>query len=438
MSSELLEHYASAQASQGVSTADWAASLRLQGMEAFKRAGFPTQRDEAWKYTSLRALERRRFLPSQGAALDAAHIAGLGLPLPDGPRLVFVNGCYLAAASDPRAMPGIRVSALSERLRADGGAAQTLLGRIADLQAHHFVALNTAFLGEGACIELAPEAELNAPIYLLFVSTPEAQAALVQPRVLIAAGRHARGTVVEHYLSAGDAANLSNVVTELALAEGASLEHYSLLEDGEADFHIAGLHARLERDSRLHAHSLSAGARLARHELRCTLAGEGAEVLLDGLFVAGSRRHTDQHLRIEHAVPHTRSRTDYRGVAEAHGRGVFGGKIVVQAGAQRTDAHQSSRNLLLGPQAEIDTRPELEIYADDVKCSHGATVGQLDAEALFYLRTRGFDAEHARALLTFAFAQDVIARCALRQVRARFAAALLGALPAAAALQELA
>jgi Fe-S cluster assembly protein SufD len=439
VSAEALRHYATAQAAQSAPSAEWIASLRRAGMAAFTSAGFPTGRDEAWKYTSLQALERRRFVPAQGVKLSERAIDELAISaFARDVRLVFVNGRFVESASTLPVRAGIRVTSLARMLAEAPERVRERLGTLADPNAHRFAALNAAFLGDGAWIELRPGVEFDMPIYLLFVSAPEAQEALIQPRVLIDVHAGARASVVEHHVSAGAAANLTNIVTELVAGPGAVIAHYYLLEEGDAAFHIAGLHARLERGSALHAHSASAGARLARRDLCCLLAGEGAEVTLDGLFVAAARRHTDQHLRVEHAVPHTRSRIDYRGVAEAHGRGVFGGKVVVHPGAQRTDAHQSSRNLLLAPQAEIDTRPELEIYADDVKCSHGATVGQLDADALFYLRSRGLDEAQARATLTFAFAHDLIARCTLAPVRARFAAAMLGMLPGAGELAALA
>jgi Fe-S cluster assembly protein SufD len=435
MSSEALQHYAEAQAAQRAPATEWLASLRRRGIGTFMRAGFPTPKDEAWKYTSLQMLERRRFLPApqQDAHLTSDEIDALALArLPPGPRLVFINGRFHEAASSIADHAGVRVASLARMLAEAPERVRHVLGTAADLETHRFVALNTAFLGEGAWIELADDAVLDAPIYLLFVSAAQAHEALAQPRVVIDAGHAARATVVEHYVSAGAAANLTNVVTELAAGPGAAIEHYCLLEEGAACFHIGGLHARLARDSALRSHVSSAGARLSRRDLYCALAGNGATAELDGLFVAAPRAHTDHHLRVEHAVPHTRSRIDYRGLADAHGRGVFSGKVIVQRDAQRTDAHQSSRNLLLAPQAEIDTRPELEIYADDVKCSHGATVGQLDAEAIFYLRSRGLDEAQARAVLSYAFAEPVIERCGLEAVRARFAAAVLGALHGAA------
>jgi Fe-S cluster assembly protein SufD len=437
MSGEALQHYADAQAAERVPATEWLASLRRRGIASFMRAGFPTPKDEAWKYTNLQALERRRFLPSRGpdtararAELDALALAGL----PSGPRLVFVNGRFHEQASTIAEHAGVRVASLARMLVEAPERVRRVLGAAADPESHRFVALNVAFLGEGAWIELADGAVLDAPIYVLFVSAAEPQETLAQPRVLIATGRDARATVVEHFVSAGAAANLTNVVTEIAAGPGSAVEHYCLLEEDGAGFHIGGLHARLARDSTLRSHVSSAGARLSRRDVHCVLAGEGAATELDGLFVAAPRAHTDHHLRVEHAVPHTRSRIDYRGLAEAHGRGVFGGKVIVRPDAQRTDAHQSSRNLLLAPQAEIDTRPELEIYADDVKCSHGATVGQLDADAVFYLRSRGLDEAQARAALSYAFAEPVIARCGLEAVRARFAAAVLGALHGAPGL----
>lgn len=435
MSADPVRHYEALQAVQPAPPADWLADLRRRGMAAFAQGGFPTTRDEAWKYTSLQPLTRRRFEPARGAVVappDAERLALRGL---ESVRLVFVNG-RLADIRTDAADAGVRASGLADALRTRPGAVRAALGRCVDVGRHHFAALNTAFLDDGAFIELDDGATATAPVYLLFVGVPAEGDVLAQPRVVIAAGRNARATVVEHYVSAGAPSTLTNAVTEIAAGPGATIEHYALVEEADSAFHVAGVHARLEADSRLVQHTLSAGARLARRDVHCLLEGAGADVALDGLFVAASRRHTDQNIRVEHCVPHTRSRTDYRGLADAHGRGVFGGKVVVHRDAQRTDAQQSSRNLLLAENGEIDTRPELEIYADDVKCSHGATVGQLDPDALFYLRTRGVDEAHARALLGYAFAHEVVARCGLAPARERFAAALLGALPGASVLEQ--
>jgi Fe-S cluster assembly protein SufD len=413
------------------------AAIREQAFASFANRGFPTRRDEDWKYTSLRPLEKRAFrlAPAAPVAVPAARINAAAFPGLDCHRLVFVNGAFAAEHSDAAAAPdGLRVESLAGLL-SPGTASETGgLGRQAD--AHRFAALNTAFARDGAFIHARRGAKPARPIYLLFVSTPGADPVSAHPRMLVTADAGATLTVIEHFTGLDDAANFTNTVTDIAAGPGACVEHYKIQDESRHGFHIGGLHIRQERDSRVFSHHIDLGGYLSRNDIEVALDGEGAEITLNGLYLAGGRQHMDSHTRIDHLKPHTRSREDYRGVLTARARAVFNGKIRVHEDAQKSEAHQSNRNLLLSDEAEIDTKPELEIYADDVKCTHGATIGQLDEDALFYLRTRGIGEDMARGLLTFAFADDVIARIGLEPIRRHLEHIVVGRLPDAERIRE--
>ena len=410
------------------------ARLRDRGWSLFSEAGLPTTRDEAWKYTSLRRIERRGFrhdLPVEAPGSRA--ISGLLAGGLEGPRLVFLNGHYVPALSSPDdAADGVRIDNIAAALASDEQAG-TRWGTLADPATHRFAALNQAFLGDGARITAAPGAQPEQPIYLVFLSAPAAAPVACHPRVVVEAGAGARLTLVEHYVGLdGDGAaneNLTNAVTELWLAAGARVEHYRVQREAATAHHVGGLFAEIARDARLVSHNVNLGAALARQDIGIALTAPGAEVMLNGLYYVDGRRHTDVHTRVDHVAPHTRSEEEYRGIVTGRGRAVFNGKAVIHQDAQKSDVRQANANLLLSEHAEVDTKPELEIYADDVKASHGATVGQLDEGALFYLLSRGIDPANARALLTFAFAETVIGRLRLQPVRRQLEHAIAGTLP---------
>ncbi len=415
--------------------------LRTRGWSIFGEAGFPTLRDEAWKYTALRRIERRAFrhdLPVE--APGSREIADLLVAGLDGPRLVFMNGRYVPALSSPGDGDGrIRIDSIAAALRDEGqGAARW--GTLADPESHRFAALNQAFLGEGARISTAPGAAVDEPVYVIFLSVPAAAPVACHPRLVVEAAAGSSLTLVEHYVGLGGAEapneNLTNAVTELWLERGAKVCHYRLQQEADTASHIGGLFAELSRDARLESHNVNLGAALARQDLGIALVEPGAEALLNGLYHVDGRRHTDVHTRVDHRAPHTHSEEEYRGIVTDRGRAVFNGKAIIHRDAQKTDVRQANANLLLSEQAEVDTKPELEIYADDVKASHGATVGQLDEGALFYLLSRGIDPESARALLTFAFAETVIGRLQLAPVRRRIEQAVAGALPVSELVTE--
>jgi Fe-S cluster assembly protein SufD len=347
-----------------------------------------------------------------------------------------VNGRLDAATTDLSGLvPGVRVGSLAAALRERPAVVEPLLGRIATAPDHAFAALNGALFEDGALVELEDGVACPVPIHLVFVSSPGAPSAS-HPRNLILAGRGARATVVESYR--GEGSYLLNAVTEVALGEGAALEHDRIQEDAPGAFHVGLLQARQAKGSRLLGQSIALGGQLARVEARVLLAQEDAACDLHGVYVAGGKQLLDHLVHVVHASPRCTSRQLYKGILDGSSRGVFAGRISVQEGAQKTDAGQVSSNLLLSEDATIDAKPQLEILADDVKCSHGGSVGQLREDALFYLRSRGLGEALARAMLTWAFASEMVDRVGPEEVRERVRRAVTARLPSGELLREVA
>ncbi len=416
---------------------DLATALRQQGFSAFESAGLPSTRVETWKYTSLRTLSRQPFrVPGPVSAPTPDELQAMAIDGLKGPRLVFLNGRLHEALSITEGLDGVELVPLAEALSGSVSPATDIIGSLASPTKHPFAALNQAFLGDGVFIRAAPGTNPDQPLYLLFISCAGGEAVMAHPRVLVDAGADSRLVIVEHYTGIGGAGNLTNAVTEIRTAAGARIEHYRLQEEDPSAFHIGALHARLEKDAALSSHNIQLGAALARLDIGVSLDQPGAELELNGLYFVDGKRHVDNHTHVDHLAPETRSDESYRGVIDNRGRAVFNGKAVVHPDAQRIEAHQSNKNLLLSRQAEVDTKPELEIYADDVKCSHGATVGQLDENALFYLLSRGIGPEVARKLLTYAFAEAVATRMPLGAVRQRLEKRISGALPDSEMMHE--
>ncbi len=399
----------------------WLRELRRRAMRLLQDRGLPDTRQERWKYTDLRSLQRLAFKPAgrTGTGIDTAALARVEIPGQSGPRLVFVDGHYQAALSQPGAdHAGVTVCALDEALERHQDQLRPLLDLPTDDGPDcSFQLLNLALMSDGAYIALADGRELAAPLRLLFLNTGKTRNLLSCPRVFIHAGANSRVRVIEHHVCVDDPQSLTAAVTSIDAGPGSSIEHIKVQQEGPRAFHIGHLEAHQARDSHLDSHTLCLGARLNRNDIETRLAAEGASVMLNGLYLADGRQHVDNHTLIDHASPLTHSEETFKGVLDGHARAVFNGRVIVQPGAQKIEAHQHNRNLLLSPDAEVDTKPELEIYADDVKCSHGTTVGQLDAQALFYLRSRGIAEDDARSLLTYAFADDIIARIDLRPLR---------------------
>jgi len=406
----------------------WLQRTRALAFEHFAELGFPTLRDEDWKYTSVATLEKRAFrlVPESLNGVSADQVAPLALG--DSHLLVFVNGRHAPGLSRLGRLPsGADVGSLAQALAKRPERFEALLIRDAEALVNGFTALNAAFWADGATIDLAAGCVVEKPIHLLFITTDADLA--VHPRNIIRAGAGSQVEIIEHYVGLNDAAYFTNAVTHIEVDTSAAVIHTKLQQESLRGYHIADIRTEQERDSRFTSQSFALGALLSRNDIATRLDAQGCEATLIGLYMANGRQHMDHHTLIDHARPRGTSREFYKGVLDGAARAVFNGKVIVQPDAQQTDAHQSNRNLLLSEHAEVDTKPQLEIYADDVKCSHGATVGQLDAEQIYYLRSRGMDDAAARALLTFAFAEDVVTRVSCVPLRSRLEQLLRGRLP---------
>jgi Fe-S cluster assembly protein SufD len=400
---------------------DALAQIRRRAWDRFLSLGFPTTREEEWRFTSVAPIAEGDFAlaPQAPAAISPAAADGFRL---DGAaaELVFVNGRYSPALSRRGSVPaGVRVESLRACFTPDDREAAASLARTASFEQHAFAALNTAFLDDGACVRAAAGTVLEAPIHLLFLATEAGggRSIMAHPRVLLLLGANTQAAVVETYAGAGGARYFTNAVTEIVLGENAVLDHYKLQYESPTAHHVGAIHVRASRSAACASHSISAGGALVRNDIVAVLDGEGVECTLNGLYLADARRLIDNHTTIDHARPHCASREIYKGILADRARGVFNGKIVVRPDAQKTDAKQTNRALLLSEDALINTKPQLEIFANDVKCTHGAAVGQLDADALFYLRSRGLSEPLARQLLIHAFAGDVLNRLPLASIR---------------------
>jgi Fe-S cluster assembly protein SufD len=387
----------------------WLAMLRGAGLERANALALPTTRDEEWRFTDISPLLKASFqAPRASPALTAADIEPLVLPEAL-TRLTFVDGAFSPELSMCPALPeGVVVTRLASTLDSHAALAERHLGRHVEFEHELFAALNTACLRDGALVRIVRGVECAEPLHLLFIATQTGAA--IYPRCLVVVEADAACTLVEDYVGLGDATYFTDAVTEISLGAGARVEHVRLQREAAGAFHIAASAAALEKDASYASSNVSLGSRISRHNLRVVQQGEGASCRINGLALLSGRQLADTHSTIDHALPNGRSRQLHKAIVGGAAHAVFNGKIVVRPGAQLTDSAQESRNLLLSPRAHVDAKPQLEIFADDVKCTHGATVGQLDAEQLFYLRSRGLSEPHARNLLTFAFGAEIIDR----------------------------
>ena len=329
--------------------------------------------------------------------------------------VVFVNGAFSRDLSSHAPLGDkVRVTSLASSIKAGTAGIDRYIGKIASFEQHAFTALNTAFMNDGAFIEIGTDAVVEQPIHLLFFSDG---VGVSHPRNLIVTARHSRATVIESYVSLGNGAYFTNAVTEISLGEGSHLDHYKLQRESESAFHVGTVQVREARDSQLHSFSLAVGGSLARTNIYTSLDGDAATCTLNGLYLTDGSQHVDNQTSIEHIAPNCPSHELYKGILSGSAKGVFNGKIKVRKDAQKTDAKQTNKNLILSDEASVDTKPQLEIFANDVKCTHGATIGQLDEEAIFYLRSRGIELGKARDILIFAFASDVVDRLKIEPLR---------------------
>ena len=391
---------------KAVKSKGWLEKIRLDALARAQALNFPSERHDDWRFTDLSPLFQYGFQPVDSfARLTLTDIEQYLIP--GAIRLVFVDGCYAAELSDlAQTDSGVTVASLADRL--GDSLVESNFGRYAPYQQDSFVALNTNFFEDGAWVHVARE--VTAPIHLLNVATRRESASAIYPRCMVVMESSSRATVVEDYVGLDDGIYFSNAVTEVVLKEQAKLQHVRVQREEKNAFHIGHCSVVVGRDSNYAATSLAFGARLSRHALHVTQQGEGAEIRLDGLALVAGRQVADTHTLIDHAAPRGKSIQLHKCIADGSAHAVFSGKIIVHVGATGTDSAQSSRNLLLSDKAHIDTQPQLEIFNDDVSCKHGATIGQIDADALFFLKSRGLTEERARNLLTHAFAAEIIVK----------------------------
>jgi len=394
-------------------------AVRRSAMSHLAKVGFPTTRNEEWRFTSVAAIAREHFqTPPKGDGPSPAAVEPLLIPGLSSIRLVFVNGHYAPALSSVPELPaGILVGSLAEVCRTERQRVEAYLTKLASVESDPFTALNTGFLRDGAFISIADGTSPDRPIYLLFLSADTGTPTATHPRNLILVGKGASVSIVEQYSSLAQGAYFTNTVTEMSLGEGASAEVTKVQHESLAAFHVGTTHLRQQARSSLVSTAISFGGALVRNNVTAVLDGEGIECTLNGLSLANGRQHVDNHTTIDHARPRCNSHELYKAILDGKSKGVFNGKIFVRKDAQKTDAKQTNKTLLLSDAATMNTKPQLEIFADDVKCTHGATVGYLDAEALFYIRSRGIAEADARDMLTFAFAGDVTSRIGIGPVR---------------------
>ncbi len=404
---------------------NWLARLRADAFARFEELGFPTTRYEEWKYTSVQPIVETEFRP---ASLNTGMTAGrIEQTFGTSPvRLVFVNGLYAPQLSSVGSLPqGVTVINMASALATNADGLEPYLGRFAKFRDHAFVALNTALFRDGAFVHIPRGVVVEDPIQLLFIADAADGAYDSHIRNLFVADENSQATLIESHWGKDGQTYFSNIVTEIAVAPRANLDHYKVQEESAQAFHIATQQLEQSETSVFSSHSITFGGGLVRNDINARLGGEHIECTVNGLYVLDGRQHVDNHTAIDHALPNCNSHELYKGIMDGKSTGVFNGKIFVRQDAQKTDAKQTNQNLLLSRDAMIDTKPQLEIYADDVRCTHGATIGQLDADALFYLRTRGIGEAEARAMLVQAFAGDLLNRIKVETLRERLETALM-------------
>lgn len=396
---------------------EWLQALRSTALKQFSAQGFPTSRDEDWKYTNVTPIIKQNFLTNTPSPLEGEGVRRADEGYLNSYRLNFINGIFSEEQSNTSDLPSdVIITNLATAFTKHSDIIQKHLNKIIQ-PTHGFTALNTSFINDGAFIFLPKGTILEKPIELCFVTTDQTTPNFIPLRNLIITEENTQAIIIENYTGTNQNPSFTNAVTELFINQRAHLEHYKLLQETESTFHISTLAAKQQSKSCFTSNSFAAGGALVRSDSQVLLADEYAECTLNGLYLAKKRQHIDHHTIINHAKPHCTSQEFYKGIIADHGRAVFNGKVVVAEGAFKTNAQQSNKNLLLSANAEIDTKPELEIYADDVQCAHGATVGQIDETALFYLQSRGIDKATARTILIYAFAREIIERIPLEPLK---------------------
>jgi Fe-S cluster assembly protein SufD len=400
----------------------WVRQIRANASKRFQELRFPSVKDEDWKYTNPAPILGVPFRTDPTAVIPPPPVAGpqvFGIDTGGNTlEMLFVNGSLILEVRHDTELPsGVLIGTLAKMRPEARERMENFLAHSASIDQDAFVALNASFLHQAVYVFVPDNVAVEVPIHLMFVSTSSEGLTASHPRVMIGLGRNASATVIETYSAFGDERYFTNAVTDVVLGDGAQLEHYKLLEESDKAFHVGHINVQQERDSRFTSFNVALGGALARTDLNVALDAPGAECHLQGLYVVDGTQHVDYHTFIRHAAPHCSSREVYKGVLDGRSRAVFSGKVLVEKGADGTDAQQQNRNLMLSDNAHVDTKPQLEIFADDVKCSHGAAIGQLDEDQLFYLETRGIADEAARRLLIYGFASDVVNKIRAPSIR---------------------
>jgi Fe-S cluster assembly protein SufD len=397
----------------------WVQSIRRAAFDRFATLGFPTTKNEDWHYTSVAPIVEHEYTPLtiKSGDLDRADVVPFQFGARDWYTMVFVNGRFAPELSDVGKLPsGVRVWDLASAWTRAADVVDRV-GKLASYDTQTFTALNTAFMYDGGVVQVAKDTTVDRPIHLLYITDAIAAKAMLHPRNLILVGRNAKATVIESYVSPTEAMYFTNAVTEVCLGEGATLDHYKIQREARRAFHVGTAEVSQAKDSHYFSFSFATGAALSRTNIYTTLDGQGSGATLNGLYMLDGEQHCDHQTQIIHARPNCFSREHYKGILDGRSHGVFNGKVFVHPEAQKTDGKQTNNTLLLSDTAHIDTKPQLEIFADDVKCTHGATVGQIDQTALFYMKSRGVNRDTARRLLTYAFAADVLETLQVDAVR---------------------
>ncbi len=404
----------------------WLEAARKSAIARFVELGFPTRGHEEWKYTNPASIAKIAWAPAAAASVSRAALDALGLPLAEGPHLVFVNGRLAAELSSVAGLdPAVTLASHSQLLASEPDALETHLARTEPFDDRAFAALARAFASDGAYVRIPRDHDLERPIWLVFLSAPGAEPAASHPRFTVVAEASSRATICEVHATIGAGPHLGNTLSEFRVGENAQIDHVKLQLDGDGAIHLGHAAIHVARNARASSTLVTLGASTARHDIVALLDGPGAECVLDGLYVTRDGQHVDCRTTVDHRQPHGSSRELFKGVLSGKSRAIFNGRVIVRRDAQKTDAQQRNENLLLGVGAEVDSQPQLEIEADDVKCSHGSTIGQLDDDALFYLRARGIGEADAAALLTRAFAAQITERIASVALRERIEALVL-------------
>jgi len=403
----------------------WLNDLRSGAIARFESLGFPNMKQEAWRFTSVAPIAEGSFELAQAPArVPLLEDIRPFLLFETGYRLVFVDGFFQPSLSVPFFDD---IQSLAHVVTHRQDLVRAHLGKYAATQDRPFSALNTAFVSDGAFVHVPAKATIAEPIQLLFLSTG-GKPVVTHPRNLVVIEREARASIVETYASLGQGPYWTNSVTEIVVGDAGRVDYHRVQREGARAYHVASTQTHQGKGSTVNLHIVAFGGALARHDIGTVLAGPGGTLILNGLYLLAGVQHADHHTTIDHAADHCESHEYFNGVLDGKSRGVFTGRIIVRPGAQKTDSKQTNNNLLLSTDAHADSQPQLEIYADDVKCTHGSTVGPLDPRALFYLRSRGVSEQEARRLLTYGFAAEILGRMAVAGLRAELDAIVRGRL----------